>query len=333
MGPVGAMRAGRSGRNSPAYLELLSGGELRRRSEALRAMLADCDICPRACHVDRRSALGRCATPADPVVASWCPHFGEEPPISARRGSGTVFLANCNLRCVFCQNADISQRPRDFIGRATTVERLARIMLELQDEGCHNINWVSPTHQAPQLVAALAIAASRGLRVPIVYNTNAYDSLDVLRLLDGIVDVWMPDLKYANEDSARECSRVPDYPCVARAAIAEMFRQTGASWELDEDGALRRGLLVRILVLPHDRAGVAASLRWIAEELSPQVAVSLMSQYRPCHWAARPGRYPALARALKPSEHLAALDALGRWNASEHTYVQPFLRLATLDVG
>ncbi|MEW6337833.1 MAG: radical SAM protein [Acidobacteriota bacterium] len=309
----------------PSYLTLLETGELPLRVNALYELLRSCSLCPSACAVDRRAELGRCATTDLPVVASWGPHHGEEPPISGTRGSGTVFLANCNLRCVFCQNADISQRPRDFIGHASSLDELAEVMLGLQADGCHNVNWVSPTHQAPQLVGALAIAAARGLRVPIVYNTNAYDSVAVLRLLDGIVDVYMPDLKYSDDDHGRLCSRAPDYPAVARAAIAEMFRQVGDGWDLDGEGALRRGLLVRLLILPRRLAGIEESLRWLAEALSPAVTVSLMCQYRPHHFAARPGRYPELARTITPSEYAEAAMALSRWNRSQHTLVQPYL--------
>lgn len=309
----------------PSYLALLATGELHHRVEASAALLAPCRLCPRRCGVDRRVALGTCATPAAPVVASWGPHFGEEPPISARRGSGTVFLANCNLRCVFCQNHDISQRPRDFIDRTTTPEALAGVMLELQAEGCHNINWVSPTHQVPALLRALELAAARGLRLPIVYNTNAYDAPEVLALLDGIVDVYMPDLKYADAAVGARLSRVPDYPEVARRALLEMYRQIGDEWIEEADGAVQRGLLVRVLVLPHDLAGVAATLEWLATALSPRVAVSLMSQYRPAHWAARPGRYPELHRPVTPSEYQAALAALARCNRSPNTFVQPYL--------
>jgi putative pyruvate formate lyase activating enzyme len=309
---------------TPAYLELLADGGLDGRADALHRLLSPCRLCPCRCGADRYASLGRCATPARPVIASFGAHFGEEPPLSGSRGSGTIFLANCNLRCVSCQNSDISQRPKVFIGRDTSPAALAGTMLELQGEGCHNINWVSPTHQVPQLVAALAIAARRGLRVPVVYNSNGYDSLETLALLDGIVDIYLPDLKYADEGRAREFSRVPGYPEVARAAIAEMFRQVGAAWRLDADGVLQRGLLVRILCLPHDGAGVEASLRWIAESLSPGVSVSLMCQYRPAHLAARPGRYPRLARGLSPSEYAAALASLERWNRSENTFVQPY---------
>jgi putative pyruvate formate lyase activating enzyme len=308
-----------------SYRALLAGGELERRAVALDRLLDSCELCPRRCGADRRKALGSCATGADPVVASWGAHFGEEPPISGTRGSGTIFLANCNLRCVFCQNHDISQRPKAFLGAASTTEELAEIMLELEAAGCHNLNWVSPTHQVPQLVRALLLAARRGLRIPVVYNSNAYDSVAVLALLEGVVDVYLPDLKYADEADARECSRVPDYPRIARAALAEMFRQVGQHWECDGEGVLRQGLLVRLLALPRGVAGVEESLRWLAEALSPQVAVSLMSQYRPAHRAALPGRYPRLARRLTPSEYLAGIEALRRWNTSENTLVQPYL--------
>jgi putative pyruvate formate lyase activating enzyme len=307
-----------------AYVGLLRSGELDRRVAALEVLLTPCKLCPRACAVDRHRELGRCATPDAPLVASWGPHLGEEPPISGARGSGTIFFANCNLRCVFCQNADISQHPREFVGRAITVEGLAAVMIELQEQGCHNVNWVSPTHQLPQLVAALAMAARRGLTLPIVYNTNAYDSVEALSLLDGIVDIYMPDLKYADEPAAAALSRVRGYPGFARAAITEMFRQVGDRWSTTADGVLQRGMLVRILILPHDLAGVEATLRWLATVLSPRVAVSLMSQYRPSHWAARPGRYPRLDRRITPSEYLTAVAALKRWNESCDTLLQPY---------
>ncbi len=308
----------------PAYAALARTGELAARAARLDAMLRECRICPRDCGVDRTQALGVCATGAEAVVASWVPHHGEEPVLSGRRGSGTVFLANCNLRCVFCQNHEISQRPRDFMGRSISDEELAGIFLELQDRGCHNINWVSPTHQVPQLVRALSIAAGRGLGLPIVYNTNAYDSVEVIRLLDGVVDIYLPDLKYADRANAELCSRVKDYPRHARAAIAEMFRQVGDRWVTAPDGTLARGLLVRILVLPNDLAGVEDSLRWIAESLSPDVAVSLMAQYYPAHHEARPGRHPLLARTISAGEWDRALEALERYLRGTNSFIQDF---------
>ncbi len=308
----------------PGYARLARTGELEERVAALRALLSPCTVCPRACRVDRLGGeLGTCATGPDPVVASWTPHFGEEPVISGRRGSGTIFLANCNLRCVFCQNHDISQRPKTFMRAACSVEELARIHLELADRGCHNVNWVSPTHQVPQLVEALAVAARRGLSLPVVYNTNAYDSVEVLRLLEGIVDVWMPDLKYASPETGLECSRVPDYPERARTALAEMFRQVGDAWELAPDGTLRRGMLVRILVLPNDLAGVEESLRWIAGTLSPRVAISLMAQYYPTHLV-RTGRYPLLERTISAGEWGRALEALQRYMEGDRHWVQDY---------
>lgn len=313
---------------APSYARLLAPGPLWRRVEELEEMLRSCNACPCRCGVDRTREFGRCVTRDRPVVASWGPHFGEEPPISGVRASGTIFLANCNLRCVFCQNADISQRPKDFLGREMSHEELAAVMLRLQAGGCHNINWVSPTHQAPQLARALAIAAENGLRLPIVYNTNAYDSLEVLRQLEDVVDVWMPDLKYADGAAARELSRVPDYPGVARNAIEEMYRQVGAAWQCDNDGVLLRGLLIRILVLPGDLAGAAESLRWIAEELSPEVTVSLMAQYRPSHHATRTARFPLLARRITAAEYGSALAALSAFNASENTLIQPMAGLS-----
>lgn len=304
-----------------SYLALARSGELSARARQLEARLADCTLCPRECRVDRRRELGSCATGAAPVIASWGPHFGEERPISGIGGSGTVFLANCNLACVYCQNWDISQRPQAFRHRTLDVESLAAVFLELQDRGCHNLNWVSPTHQAPQLVAALEIAAARGLELPVVYNSNGYDSVEVLRLLDGVVDVYMPDLKYANATSGRELSGISDYPDRAREAIAEMYRQVGSRWAVGPAGELRRGLLVRLLVLPGDRAGVDHTLCWIGRELSPDVVVSLLAQYRPAH-RAQLGRWPELARRLRGDEWQAALDALERHLPGDRHLVQ-----------
>jgi putative pyruvate formate lyase activating enzyme len=284
-------------------------------------MLADCAICPHACHVDRHRELGVCATGTEPIVASWTPHFGEEPVISGRRGSGTVFLGSCNLRCVYCQNHEISQRPRQMRPCEQSVEGLAQAFLDLQGRGCHNISWVSPSHQVPQLVQALDQAAARGLRLPIVYNSNGYDSVEVLSLLDGVVDIYMPDLKYASAETGAELSGAPDYPQRAREALQEMLRQVGDTWDLAPDGTLARGLLVRILVLPNDLADVGESLRWIASELSPRVGISLMAQYYPTHRATS-GRYPLLERGISAGEWARALDALERLMEGDHHHVQ-----------
>ena len=312
--------AGKSWRAS--YVRLVRSGELDERVTKLDALLADCTVCPRACHVDRRRELGECATGADAVVASWNPHHGEEPVISCRRGSGTVFLANCNLRCAFCQNHDISQRPKAFANRSIADEELATIFIDLQDHGCHNINWVSPSHQVPQLVRALAIAARRGLAIPIVYNTNAYDSIEVLRLLEGIVDIYMPDLKYADPDSGCRLSGVENYPQKAREALAEMYGQVGDAWELGPEGELRRGLLVRMLVLPEGSAGIEENLAWIAGNLSPTVTISLLAQYRPAHRVPRVEQLAKLNRGISRREWRRAVAALEQHMEGDRHHVQ-----------
>src|SRR5947209_13353816 len=210
----------------PSYLELNDTGELARRVEALERLLEACRVCPLDCGNNRlRGELARCYSAALPVVSSYTPHFGEEPALVGSRGAGNIFFGNCNLRCVYCQNYQISQAHKEQIKNEVTHERLASMMLELQERGCHNINFVSPTHFAPQLARATLVAASRGLRLPIVYNTNAYDSVEVLRLLDRVVDVYLPDLKYAEDEAGFLYSKVRSYASVSRAAIAEMYRQ------------------------------------------------------------------------------------------------------------
>ena len=311
----------------PSFCDPPVRDRLGRRAEALDALLGECTVCPHRCGVDRRVSLGKCVTGAEAVVASWTPHFGEEPSISGTRGSGTVFLANCNLRCVFCQNHRISQRPKGFLDGEMSDDGLAEVFLELQGLGCHNVNWVSPSHQVPQLVRALTRAVERGFSLPIVYNTNAYDSVDVLRLLDGVVDVYMPDLKYGDTENASRYSRIPDYPGAARAAIAEMFRQVGPERLFDDDGTLCRGLLIRLLVLPNGLADIEESLRWIAEELSPDVQVSLMAQYSPQHLAAaEPSRYPLLSRRISAGEWVRALETLEGTMRGDHHFVQDPIR-------
>ena len=296
---------------SPGYLELLASGELERRVEALYRLLSACTVCPRDCGNDRLAGvLASCASGLDPVVSAATPHFGEEPCLSGTRGAGNVFFGNCNLRCVYCQNWQISQSYRAQRLNEVTVERLAEMLLDLQGRGCHNIGFVSPTHYAPQMARAVLIAAREGLALPIVYNTNAYDSVEVLKLLEGIVDVYLPDLKYADAAAGWQYSKVPDYPRRAREALAEMYRQKGSTLAFSEDGLLESGLLVRMLVLPNGAAGVADSLGWIAEALSPRVAISLMAQYYPIHRAASDARYGALDRSITAGEWEEALAAL-----------------------
>jgi putative pyruvate formate lyase activating enzyme len=297
--------------SEPGYRQLLESGELEERVERLYGLLSSCTVCPRDCGNDRLAGvLASCASGADPVVSAYTAHFGEEPVLSGTNGAGNIFLGNCNLRCVYCQNFQISQDYAGQRGNTVSVERLAEMMLELQARGCHNIGFVSPTHYAPQMARAILIAARAGLRLPIVYNTNAYDSVEVLRLLDGVVDVYLPDLKYADSASGWLYSKVPDYAQRSREALIEMYRQKGSGLVFGEDGLLKSGLLVRVLVLPNGVAGVGESLVWIAETLSPRVAISLMSQYYPIHRAASGEKYAALARSITAAEWAQALAAL-----------------------
>ncbi len=283
----------------------LPAEELATRVRDLHARLAACDLCPHRCGCDRLAgAVGCCRTGALAHIATVCDHHGEEPVLSGTRGSGTVFAAGCNLRCVFCQNHQISQADLAAFPAYTT-EALADAFMQLARRGCHNLNWVSPTHVAPQLVAALALAIARGMRLPVVYNTNGYDSLPLLRLLDGIVDIYLPDLKYADGEVAGTLSGAADYPGAALAAIGEMYRQVG-ELQLDDDGMARRGVIVRHLVLPRNLSGTRVVLRRLAREVSPTITVSLMAQYYPTHHAAA---IPALTRTITVDEYEDALDA------------------------
>src|SRR5689334_12293241 len=302
----------------PSYLRLLDSGELKTRVEALELLLERCTVCPLDCGNNRIAGeLARCYSGRLPIVSSYTPHFGEEPPLTGTHGAGNIFFGNCNLRCVYCQNYQISQAHKEQIKNEVTHERLAKMMLELQRTGCHNINFVSPTHFAPQMARAILIAAEKGLRLPIVYNTNAYDSIEVLRLLDGIVDVYLPDLKYAEDEAGFLYSKVRSYASVSRAALKEMFRQTGDQLIFDEEGILKRGLVVRLLVLPNDIGGLRDQLQWIRDELSPRVAVSLMAQYYPTNVAGTNQRYTLLSRRISEAEWLRAVSALDEFGRSE----------------
>src|SRR5580765_162751 len=297
--------------HQPSYLRLLQSGELAHRVEALEQLLSSCTVCPLDCGNNRlQDELARCYSGRLPIVSSYTAHFGEEPPLTGTRGAGNIFFGNCNLRCVYCQNYQISQAHKQQIKNQITHERLAEMMLELQARGCHNINFVSPTHFAPQMARAILIAAQKGLRLPIVYNTNAYDSVEVLKLLDGIVDIYLPDLKYADSDAGFQYSKVRDYALHARAAIKEMHRQTGDELVFDENGLLQHGLLIRLLVLPNDIAGIEENLRWIRDELSPKTAISLMAQYYATNKAATDERYILLSRRISEGEWFEAISLL-----------------------
>lgn len=254
--------------------------------------------------------IAACYSGRLPIVSSYTAHFGEEPVLSGTNGAGNIFFGNCNLRCVYCQNYQISQTWKEQKKNEISHERLAEMMLELQERGCHNIGFVSPTHFVPQMARAILVAAENGLRLPIVYNTNAYDSVEVLRLLDGIVDIYLPDLKYAENDAGFQFSKVRGYKDFARKAIKEMFRQTGENLIYGEDSLLKRGLVIRLLVLPNDLAGIEENLRWIRNELSPKVAVSLMAQYYATNKAATDERYILLARRVSEREWFSAIEIL-----------------------
>ncbi len=269
--------------------------------------LEDCDLCARYCHVNRRQGIAGavCRTGERAVVASYGAHHGEENPLRGWGGSGTIFFSWCNLRCVFCQNWDISQRR---VGREVEPQAIADMMLELQAQGCHNINFVSPSHVVAQIIAAVSEARSRGLRLPIVYNTGGYDSMEALALLEGIVDIYMPDMKYGDPALARKYSKVRDYVEVNRAAVREMHRQVG-DLVLDEDGIALRGLLVRHLVMPHGIAGTEQVLSFLAERISRNTYLNLMEQYRPSH---RAGEFPELRRSITGKEYREALAIAAR---------------------
>jgi putative pyruvate formate lyase activating enzyme len=287
----------------PAYLALLDSGELQRRVERAYRMLESCRICPQMCAVNRLQDErgGLCRTGRLAVVSSYNLHFGEEPPLVGRGGSGTIFFTHCNMKCQYCQNYEISHLGA---GTEVEVEDLAAMMLHLQQSGAQNINFVSPTHIVPQILAAVAIAAQAGLRLPLVYNTGGYDALPTLRLLDGVVDIYMPDAKYADAAVAEKYSLVKQYPKVNRLALKEMYRQVG-DLELDARGVARRGLIVRHLVLPEGLAGTAETMRFLAEEISVDTYVNVMAQYRPCY---RAMEHPALRRSLTREEYQEAVE-------------------------
>lgn len=292
--------------HKPGYLDLYRTGELKRRAEVLEARLETCDICPHKCGVNRlEGQMGFCRSGYRPGVSSFCAHHGEEPVLSGSRGSGTIFFSNCNMRCIYCQNYQISQ---DHTNRQTDemdCSELANRMIFLQDKlHCHNINFVSPSHYVPQIVRAINEAIPKGLRLPLVYNTGGYDSLDTLRMLEGIIDIYMPDIRYASASNGEKYSRVPDYVTNNRLAIKEMYRQVG-DLQVDENEIAYRGVIVRHLILPGDISGSEQSLTWLAQEVSESVTVSIMSQYYPCYKAKE---IPELSRTITYGEYSAVVD-------------------------
>ena len=281
----------------------LSPQRISERAQKAISCLESCELCPRNCGVNRlEDETGFCRTGRRAILASYGPHFGEEPPLVGRGGSGTIFFAGCNLGCIFCQNYDISHL---IGGEPISAERLADIMIELQQKGCRNINFVSPSHVVAQILEALPLAYERGLRLPLVYNCGGYDSIETLRLLDGIIDIYMPDAKYADEKLAGKFSMAPNYPETMKAALREMHRQVGVL-ELDESGAALRGMLIRHLVLPGGLAGTSEIMKFISRELSPDSYVNVMEQYHPVYKAYDDEQ---LNRSITRTEFLEAVDA------------------------
>jgi putative pyruvate formate lyase activating enzyme len=288
----------------PSYLRLFASGELAARAASARTSLSDCVLCPRRCHVDRLAGrLGYCRSGPTARVASWNRHPWEEPPISGTRGSGTIFFSGCTAACVFCQNYPISQLG---VGQDVSEAQLASMMLELQRKGCHNINLVTATHFVPQFLGALQLAIPQGFRLPILYNTSGYELVETLRLLEDVVDIYLPDAKYATDAVAHELSGYRQYVSNNRSALLEMLRQVGPDLPLDEGGLAVRGMIVRHLVLPGGLAGSGPVAQWLAANLSPRLHVSIMSQYVPAHRAVG---HPTLGRRVTAEEYEAAVDA------------------------
>jgi len=288
----------------PAYLDTYEKGLFPGLMDRAYEILKQCTLCPRKCAVDRTTGPGGfCRAGGLPEISSYGPHFGEERPLVGRHGSGTIFMTYCNLGCIFCQNYTISR-----LGEGSTVsfDEFSRIMVHLQDRGCHNINFVSPSHFVPHILRALPRAIESGLSIPLVYNTGGYDSVETLRLLDGVFDIYMPDFKYIEEDVARQYSQAPDYPEVVMNALREMHRQVG-DLRIDRDGIAIRGLLVRHLVLPDGLAGTRAAMRFIATEISRNTYVNIMDQYYPCGDLIPAGS--PLARRLTREEFREAVKA------------------------
>ena len=290
----------------PSYLNLLETKEFEERINALWNMLESCELCPNKCRVNRlKGEKGICKVLDKPIVSSYGPHFGEERPLVGQNGSGAIFFTWCNLRCVFCQNWEISHLGE---GDVISVEDLAKIMLILQMWGCHNINLVTPTHQIPFIVKAIYIAGKQGLNLPIVYNCGGYESVEVLKLLEGIIDIYMPDIKYMDNEVGFRLSKVKNYATVVKSAVKEMHKQVGDL--IIENGIAKRGLIIRHLVLPGDLSQTEEVIKFVAEEISPNTYFNLMDQYRPCGDA---WKYPPLDRKITEEEWYNALKLANKY--------------------
>jgi len=287
--------------NQPNYLSMNETGELKERAAYALKLLKNCKLCPHFCGIDRdRGEKGICMAGDSAIVSSVSPHFGEEDVLVGKKGSGTIFFGFCNLKCIFCQNYELSRYGE---GHEVAADELANAMLQLQEIGCHNINFVSPTHFAAQIIQSVAIAAEKGLNIPIVYNTGGFDTVDTLKLLEGIVDIYMPDVKFAEEDKAFKYLRVKGYPKVMKEAVKEMYRQVG-DLKIDDKGIAYRGLLVRHLVMPDGLAGTREIMDFLAKEISKHTYVNIMGQYYPCYLAKD---YPELNRATSRKELMEAV--------------------------
>ncbi|MHA1575162.1 MAG: radical SAM protein [Alphaproteobacteria bacterium] len=289
----------------PAYLFLLKNGELKKRVDSLSKIYSSCSLCPWKCRINRANGeLGRCKASLSVKVASTVAHFGEEPVISGSKGSGTIFFSHCNLRCCFCQNHEISHGAQ---GDVVSVDRLSEMMLELQEKGCHNINLVSPVHYLPGVIAAIYSAAQKGLCIPLVYNTNGYEDVSILRLLDGIVDIYLPDIKYSTDASAIKYSSAEKYSHISICAVKEMFHQTGCHLCTDKNNIAVKGTIVRLLVLPENLSGTEKTLKTLKALFGTNISISLMGQYKPCYNALK---HRELSTSISREDYYRVVETL-----------------------
>ncbi len=292
----------------PRYLEVYHNGSLKKSFEAAFKKLESCAICPRRCGVNRmQGEKAFCRTGLNAKICSFMLHHGEEPPISGQRGSGTIFFSECNMACVYCQNYEFSQRGEG--GRQVSPEELAALMLRLQEMGAHNINLVTPTHVMPQILEALLVAIPKGLHIPLIYNTGGYELTEIVKLLDGIIDIYLPDMRYAESDAALRYSGAPDYPAYNQDSVKEMHRQVGIA-RINGSGIIEEGLIIRHLVLPENICGTDKIMRFIAQEVSADTYVSLMNQYFPCYQA---DKFKEISRRITKGEYEAAEQEMQRW--------------------
>lgn len=288
---------------------------LKEKVEKTYKLLESCEICPRRCKVNRlKGEKGFCRVGTNPVVCSFMPHHGEEPPISGKKGSGTIFFSYCNLKCQYCQNYSFSQNKE---GEEISLEKLSELMLHLAEQRCHNINFVTPTHVMPQILKALYIAIEKGLKIPIVYNTSGYELPEIITILEGIVDIYLVDMRYADQEHSEKFSKASDYPHFNQQAVKEMHRQVGDA-EIDDDGIMKKGIIVRHLVLPNNISGTEKIIKFLSKEISKNTYISLMSQYQPYYQA---HKYPELSRRISKEEYQAAVDCLAKYGM-ENGWVQ-----------